>query len=655
MKKSISTLIVISAFGASCAMATDYTWLGGDSNWSNTANWAGATLPATNTRGVSGNGNKIIITNGVAPSVNVPTFNGGSGGTPQFIVDDGLSLSIDMADGGYDGIVGQGQKVTVGTGSSLIWGNQDVNERMNLARDPGGGSIFTYTMNGGTFTINADIEATTDKWPHGSIEFGKGTDRFANMDLDGGIFDSGNSTTIWGNEGANSSTDFAGSRAVVTLNNGSTFDSSDAVMERMYDSNDAAVLVFELQDTNSTVVVKVGSGGVFGNTAAVAAQAGNVWLSPAGFDLTFTDMGGSNTVVGLEAGTPVVYGPVTTWLGTIDNNWNTASNWLGGVLPQINATHGVYGSDAIPASITIQNGAPNMPALNVPEYAVQSPRTPHFILEAGTSFSINQSTEGWSGWTGDGDKVTVGSGATLTMISPNNEFQLARDPGGIRQVVRINGGTLNLQGNRMDFGFSAGRHTSFLLDAGTVNHIGTMTFGARDNKGDYSTERNIVTLTNGSSFNMNGWFGNVYQTNNIDPAITFDFTTEGDSVTFKLDSNNGSFADQAAVEAAEGSVWLNSTGGTLTYTTNVSSMVTISLVTGLPSGTPVDSTSFAYGDGTNVIGWDSVVGNSYNVLGNDNLTISSRWHVVAGPVAAPLNSADLPATNSAFFYKIEVN
>lgn len=75
---------------------------------------------------------------------------------------------------------------------------------------------------------------------------------------------------------------------------------------------------------------------------------------------------------------------------------------------------------------------------------------------------------------------------------------------------------------------------------------------------------------------------------------------------------------------------------------------------GPPSGTPVDVVALSFNGASNVITWVSESGASYNVLGTDNLVFPD-WQVVAGPIDAPLNSADLPLTNSTFFYKVEVD
>ena len=244
-----------------------------------------------------------------------------------------------------------------------------------------------------------------------------------------------------------------------------------------------------------------------------------------------------------------------TWTGASDNNWSNTANWAGGALPAVNTDGEIY-SDA--NNVILQDNAANSPALNVPKYALYGgnggTKNPGFILGAGTALAIEAGVDHLNGDSGidrAGQVATVGTGASLTFIKDNN-MTLTRDPNGTG-VYTVNGGVLNFQSKRLDFGFNKDRLAKFELDAGTVNLYSSSrnwydmpVYGTRfgQDADTYDTTYSLVTLTNGSFFNMNAYFANNMTDKDGDGTVVFDLQDVGSSVKFRL---NSAFSNTAQV------------------------------------------------------------------------------------------------------------
>jgi hypothetical protein len=254
MKRNNIIAMGLASFAVVASYATDYTWTGAsDNNWSNTANWAGGTLPQTAPSGeLANNGNNIIFQDNApnSPSNNVPIYGGYSGGVgmPSFTLGAGTSLEIMagpsvLGDGGVDRV---GQIATIGSAASLTLIKDN---NMTLARDPDG--VASFDVTGGTLNIRSD-----------RLDFGFNQNRYSNFELNAGTVTVYSSKGYWYNlalfgtrNGSDSDAFDETHRSLVTLTNSSIFDINGRFANNMKDTDGDPCVVFDLQDRESYVRV----------------------------------------------------------------------------------------------------------------------------------------------------------------------------------------------------------------------------------------------------------------------------------------------------------------------------------------------------------------------------------------------------------------
>lgn len=512
-----------------------YVWEGStNSNWNISSNWASLTRPQVNSsNSVYGSNRTILIQNGPhLPASNIPKWWAHSGaGTPRFALEDGSSLSINMSSGSWDGTVGPGTVVSVGSGASLTWGNDDASNQIRLARSLNG--TFVYEVIGGDFTIETN-----------RLQCSENPNKVSYFDLDGGKF-TFTGSRIDGSRSTGGS--FANSSSLVTLTNGSSFDASSAQLRNMKDSSGNPTMVFDLQDYQSGVTARLS--GPFPNITSLEAAVGTTWTSSSlGNDNIFFEDNGDQTF------TAKVYpGNHHIWRGSVNNQWSNPANWSNSKLPQI-SSGAVYGDDV---TIVISNGVYS-PTENVPHWADFTAGTPSFVLEDGASLSMDRAVGGYGGPFGDGPVVTVQNNASLTWGSAGGEnMRLAR--GGSLISYNINGGEFTINTDRIQFSEGSSQVSRFHLDGGTFRFTGIRLDGARSTGGSsFASEFSLVTLENGSLFDASSaQLRNMYDSSG-NPTMVFDLQDHQSEVTARLSSP---FSNIASVQEKFGTTWISSTLG----------------------------------------------------------------------------------------------
>ncbi len=146
--------------------------------------------------------------------------------------------------------------------------------------------------------------------------------------------------------------------------------------------------------------------------------------------------------MGLGFATISSAGPIYTWVGGVDNSWNTVGNWDANGVPadqELNYT-GLNGD------MTIIIDSVSTPTEDVPDlggHTTSARNTPLIQLNKGTMTMGLYSRDGW--WViGDNELLTVGTGtdaATLHLISPSTATTTLCRPigtGGQLQTMVVN-------------------------------------------------------------------------------------------------------------------------------------------------------------------------------------------------------------------------
>lgn len=305
------------------ALATDYTWLGGeDDDWYWAENWDTNGIPYENPDGlVSGADNTIIITNGLnMPTFGVPDFaakhvSGIDDASPNFVIEAGASLAISQAEDSLEGPTwgnGPGSFVTVGVGASLTLSTNRVDNNFTVMRHPGG--TQTYDINGGTLTFDVN-----------RLDWGFNNERLGNFDVDGGSLVFTGSAMFGTRHGSGTYT----TPSIVTLKNSSTFSALNAQFNGNMTKDDGVspTLVFDIQDAGSSLTAKFGS--VFPDIDAVVAGEGVYWTSSTlgAASLVSTDNLDGTFTVNVEGGPPPVLGPLMI---EVNASGDVILTWAGG-------------------------------------------------------------------------------------------------------------------------------------------------------------------------------------------------------------------------------------------------------------------------------------------------------------------------------------
>jgi hypothetical protein len=555
-----------------------FTWKGStNGDWNNAANWTDnnndgtGDIPPTNASGfLSDRTIQIIIENGPnQPASNIPGFDGDADGTPHFILQDGASLNIPMADVA-DGPSGAGFIAKLGTGSSLTWTSVD---SMTLAFASIG--IQSYEISGGTFTIQTP-----------SFDFCETVDGTSSFTLDGGTLSIG-ATEIHGAQILDPGDDFGGQPNSVVLENNATFTTTAMLAGDMQDSSGNPTLVFDIRDTISSVTAKLG--GAFPDVATVQKAVGGTFVSSTLGDKLIASDNGDGTFT-------VRASPIYTWIGdALDGDWTNAANWMdidgdgSGDLPPVDGSGNLTGSGNW---IVIQGGQSD-PSSSVPAFAGGAAGTPRFEIKDGAWFDIEMAASA-EGPSGVDTMVSVTHNSTLTWSATS--MVLARQPVGT-QVYDI-AGDFEIGADRLDFGFDASRLSYLSVhDGGMLTLANLEVHGTHTPGGDFSGGASVVSLDGASSVAADGAvFQDMFDAAG-NPTLVFDFR---DKVSSLIGAFGGDFPDIDAVNAACGKtfVCLSTYGGRPEATDNGDGTFTV-----LPVSTFFWTGAAGDGDWTNPGNW----------------------------------------------------
>jgi len=539
--------IIVSAY---TVQAADYTWTGSnDNNWSNTANWDANGLPPTNTYGVTGSGNRIIIQNGAYdPTNNVPTFDVKTA-TPKFVLEAGASLFTKMArDSGNYGPIGTGTIVSIDSGAELTWGRTGNNNMMELSRENNGIQSFNIK---GTFSVTNCNR----------LDWGENQNRISNFNIDGGSFIFYGSQ-MFGTRFGNTNATWTYGASLVNLTNGASFIARKGYFEgNMVRDNNQPNLIFNLQSLDSKVVFKSSGGNLFSSINDVLTNGiGKYFISSTyGEDhMTCTE---GDSVYTVKFGYYI-------WEGDSDNNWSNTANWVDCYLPPTS-------SGALKDSrrgghdlIVIENGTYD-PTINVP-YAshYNDAQAPNITIKSGADFTLSFLDATVDGPVGE-YTYTVESGGSFTLKTDNtnNRFSFARDPGGIQVTMNVSGDLIfDSVITDMRLGFNTNRVSNWNIDGGTVSFDAASgnIYGNNDNSGSFPSP-STLTLKNGGVFNATGFvIRNIFDNNGAgpNPTVKFDIQDIDSYLIFKKGTEvQDEFKTKAAVTDQIGTIFVSTTLG----------------------------------------------------------------------------------------------
>jgi hypothetical protein len=271
-----------------------------------------------------------------------------------------------------------------------------------------------------------------------------------------------------------------------------------------------------------------------------------------------TDNGGAVSTSAVAVIT--VTSGISIWTGGVNNNWNNTNNWLGGILPSVDANGSIIGATN---TITIQNGA-NKPTVNVPTMpnsASTAAGVPLFVIEPGAELTLTGFTTSMDVPSTAFTQVDVGVGGKLTW-NVGSTIMLARN-GTIssRQTYNING-TFNLNTAVLQMGKYNNQLTLWNLNGGTVN-VSNNVYGGdvsgMAGRSDYINGASRINLANGSTFTVGNTLSQMEGTNTLsDPTLVFDIQDDKSRVTAKF---GGSFTNIASVTNGFGTYFISSTFG----------------------------------------------------------------------------------------------
>jgi fibronectin-binding autotransporter adhesin len=329
---SLKSLTVIAALVAPVLCAQ--SWIGGEGDWDNPANWSTGTLPTGSSTVKIDNGGTVIIGDGVVAEGDLvgPAYDSGAN-SGTIIVQAGGTLNVDRALN--VGRYGAGPGVLLQTG-----GQVNVNENMFVGRQHGSSGI--YTISGGSLTVGtnltiADRSAGTSGVLNiegglvrveGSLRFGNSADtgvRSGELNVSGGILEVG---TFIGRQHANVNSVFNWSGGTLRPANEAGFIIGSSLDERNLTSGGTGAVLHS--STAGDAASSITLGGSFTGDGGLTITGGGAIISDAVHTYT-----GATTVSG----------------GTFQLNANLAGG--GNVLVESGA---VLSGNALVAGATVVNG-----------------------------------------------------------------------------------------------------------------------------------------------------------------------------------------------------------------------------------------------------------------------------------------------------------
>jgi hypothetical protein len=267
-----SLLCVVHAFSA------DYIWNGIDGDWNDTMNWSGGELPPSVYQAsngcyqICGATNRIIFAGGVSPAGDIPEYAGSPENTPCIELGSNMELSLtnSWSQFGDDGISGESlldtPKLLVGTNATL-----------SLVRD----SNFSFVRAPDTKMYFKVLPGGLLSFQSSRIDFSYYERRTVVFELDGGQVQFRSASDGWSSlrvVGTRFGNDISGSQhSLVSLNHGSLFYIQGRIENNMKDAAGNPAVVFDLCDTNSSVLFHLG--GFYPDLASVSNDLGSVFLS----------------------------------------------------------------------------------------------------------------------------------------------------------------------------------------------------------------------------------------------------------------------------------------------------------------------------------------------------------------------------------------